>query len=147
MSSIQQEGGMNPIQIIFNNMDAPYKLIIGIFIILTIVYSEVIPQEYSDFADSLIGRIIGIGVIYGVIQTLGWVYGILSALAFLMIVQGSKRLEFVEGFNGGGSINEKKIIGKRWFVEKVLGETPKKIETDKVSTSAIEGINSGGLMM
>ena len=147
MSSIQQEGRMNPLESIINNIDAPYKLIIGIIIILIIVYSEAIPQKYSNFADSLIGRIIGIGIIYGVIQSLGWIYGILSALAFLMIIQGSKRLEYVEGFNGGGSINEKKIIGKRWFVEKVLGEKPKKIETDKVTTTAIEGINSGGLMM
>ncbi len=146
MTSIQQEGGMNPLQAIINNIDAPYKLIIGTIIVLIVVYSDAIPQEYSDFTDSLIGRILGIAIIYGAIQTLGWVYGILSALAFLMIIQGSKRLEYIEGFNGGGSINEKKIIGKRWFVEKVLGEKPKKIETDKVATSAIEGLNSGGLM-
>jgi hypothetical protein len=41
-------------------------------------------------------------------------------------------------FNGGGSITEKKTIGNRWFVEKVLGEWPVTIETDRVATDAID---------
>lgn len=139
-------GGVQYLQTVINNLDSPYNLLFGILLILTIVYSEVIPIEYCNFTDSILGRILGIGIIYGVIKSLGWVYGLLVTIAFLMILQGSRRLEYIEGFNGGGSINEKKIIGKRWFVEKVLGETPKKIETDKVQTSAIEGISSGALM-
>jgi hypothetical protein len=139
-------GGVQYLQTIMNNLDSPYKLLYAVFVILIIVYSEAIPIEYCNFTDSILGRILGVGIIYGVVKSLGWVYGLLTTIAFLMILQGSRRLEYVEGFNGGGSINEKKIIGKRWFVEKVLGEKPKKIETDKVQTSAIEGISSGSLM-
>jgi hypothetical protein len=69
---------------------------------------------------------------------MGWVYGILTALAFLLIINGAPS-NFVAGtFDGGGTVTEKKIIGKKWFVEKVLGENPKKIATDKVTTTAIE---------
>jgi hypothetical protein len=115
--------------------------------ILIIIYSSVIPSEYRNFADTILGRLLGVIIVYGVIQTLGWVYGLLTAMAFLILVFGSSRLESVEGFDGGGTINEKKIIGKRWFVEKVLGENPKKIETDKVQTSAVEGLSSGSMMV
>jgi hypothetical protein len=64
----------------------------------------------------------------------------LTALAFLLILNGAPRLELfgTEGFDGGGTVTEKKTIGKKWFVERVLGETPKKIATDKVITTAIE---------
>ena len=54
------------------------------------------------------------------------------------IVIGSSDTSSLEAFDGGGSVSEKKIVGKRWFVEKVLGEHPKKIATDRVTTSAIE---------
>jgi hypothetical protein len=143
----QQHGGMiNPIQIFIDNLDSPYKLLIGFVLIIGIVYASIISIEIRTFADSIIGRILGIGLIYGIIHSFGWVYGLLATLAFLLILQGSPRLEYVEGFSGGGSINQKKVIGKKWFVETVLGENPKKIETDKVQTSAIEGISSGSLM-
>jgi hypothetical protein len=122
-----------------NNLDSPAKLIYGFVLILIIVYSPIIPFEYRIFADSLLGRIFGIAIVYGVIESLGWVYGILTALAFLLILNGAPRLPSdVEAFDGGGSVSEKKIIGKKWFVEKVLGENPKKIATDKVFTTAVE---------
>ena len=40
-----------------------------------------------------------------------------------------------EGFDGGGSVSQKKIVGDRWFVEKVLGEDPTSIATDRVTTA------------
>jgi hypothetical protein len=127
------------LQVLLMNLDSPAKLLYGFLLILIIVYSPIIPFEYRIFADSLLGRIFGVAIVYGVIESLGWVYGILTALAFLLILNGAPRdgVSF-EGFEGGGTVTEKKIVGKRWFVEKVLGETPKKIATDKVTTTAVE---------
>jgi hypothetical protein len=136
--SYQQGGMINSFQIFMNNLDSPAKLIYGFLLILLIVYSSEIPFDYRVFADSLLGRVLGIAIIYGVVESLGWVYGLLTAMAFLLILNGVPRNDGLEGFDGGGTVTEKKIIGKRWFVEKVLGETPKKIATDKVTTSAIE---------
>lgn len=136
-----QEGGMvSSFQVFMMNLDSPVKLIYGFILILIIVYSPEIPFEYRIFADSLLGRIFGIAIVYGVIESMGWVYGLLTALAFLLILNGAPRLELfgTEGFDGGGTVTEKKTIGKKWFVERVLGETPKKIATDKVITTAIE---------
>ncbi len=146
MASQQQGGMINPIQLFINNLDSPYKLLLGFILVIVIVYASVVPVEVRQFMDSMVGRVSGIAIVYGIIHSFGWVYGLLATLAFLIVLQGAPRLEYVEGFSGGGSINQKKIVGKKWFVEQVLGENPKKIETDKVQTSAIEGISSGALM-
>ena len=135
-----QQGGMvNSFQVLLMNLDSPAKLIYGFLLILLIVFSPEIPFEYRTFADSLLGKIFGVAIVYGVIETMGWVYGILTAMAFLLVLNGAPRDNTgLEGFDGGGTVTEKKIIGKKWFVEKVLGENPKKIATDKVTTTAVE---------
>lgn len=138
--SYQQGGMVNSFQVLLMNLDSPAKLIYGFILILIIVYSPIIPSDYRVFADSILGRIFGIAIVYGVIQSFGWVYGLLTALAFLLVLNGSPRFSYsnLEGFDGGGTVTEKKIIGRKWFVEQVLGENPKKIATDKVTTTAIE---------
>jgi len=138
-----QQGGMNSqgwmvdfVHRMSEQLDSPPKLVYGTLIVLLIAYSSEIPSEYSNFADSLLGRIFGIVIVYGVLETMGWMYGLLTALAFLLLLTGARRT-VQEGFDGGGSVSEKKIIGRRWFVEKVLGEYPTKIATDQVTTAAI----------
>lgn len=139
-----QQGGkvINTINQFISNMDSPAKLIYGAIMIIIIVYSSVIPPEYRSFADSLLGKVFGIAIVYGVVETLGWVYGLLTVVAFLLIINGAPRkmnaTSLSEGFDGGGSVTEKKIIGKKWFVERILGENPTKIATDRVTTNAID---------
>ena len=123
-------------------MDSPAKLLYGFALIIVIVYSSIIPSDYRMFANSILGRIFGIAIVYGVIETVGWIYGLLTALAFLLIINGAPQLpptyDTAEGFDGGGTVSEKRRIGKTWYVEKVLGENTQKIATDKVITSAIQ---------
>ena len=114
--SYQQGGMVNSLQILLSNLDSPVKLFYGIILILIIVYSPVIPFEYRKFADSLIGRIFGIAIVYGVIESLGWVYGLLTALAFLLVLNGANGYSStVEAFDGGGTVTEKRTIGRKWF--------------------------------
>ena len=137
----QQQGGViNSINLFIMNMDSPAKLIYGGLLIILIVYSSIIPVEYRTFADSLLGRVLGVAIVYGVVETLGWVYGLLTAIAFLLIINGATRIDtsMLEAFDGGGTVSEKKTIGKKWFVERVLGENPTKIATDRVTTTAVE---------
>lgn len=138
--SYQQGGMVESFQVLLMNLDSPAKLIYGFLLILLIVYAPLIPVEYRIFADSVLGKLFGVAIVYGVVESLGWVYGLLTALAFLLVLNGAPRTDTsaFEGFDGGGTVSEKKIIGKRWFVEKVLGEHPKKIATDRVTTSAVE---------
>jgi len=118
-------------------VDSPAKLVYGCILILLIVYSAVIPIEYKHLANSTIGRILGIAAVTVSIHYLGWVYGLLTAMAYLLILHGGVSIN--EGFDGGGTVSEKKVIGNRWWVEKVLGEVPSSIATDKVTTNAPGG--------
>ena len=118
-------------------VDSPAKLVYGCILILLIVYSAVIPIEYKHLANSTIGRVLGITAVTVSIHYLGWVYGLLTAMAYLLILHGGVSIN--EGFDGGGTVSEKKVIGNRWWVEKVLGEVPSSIATDRVTTSAPGG--------
>jgi hypothetical protein len=133
---MSHQGGMvNSLHALITNLDSPAKLIYGVILILIIVYSSLIPSEYRIFVDSLLGRVFGIGIIYGVIQTLGWVYGLLTALAFLLVLNGHR----IEGFDG--SITSYKGSGDTWYVEKVLNknnQNQQKIKINEVRTEAIK---------
>jgi hypothetical protein len=119
-------------------MSSPFPLLYGAIMVLLIVYAHVVPMNLRMFADSMLGRLLALAAIYGVIHGLGWVYGLLTAMAFLLILHGAIRnpMSSLEGFDGGTS--EKKVSGRRWFVEKVLGETPAVISTDRVTTQAVQ---------
>ena len=115
-------------------MDSPIKMIYGCILVLIIVYSSVIPLEYKRFADSLLGRIFGIAIVYGVIQQLGWIYGILTAMAFLLLLHGG--IQVREGF--GNMIKKETTRSPTWYVEQMLGK-PDMIVTDQVVTIAPGG--------
>jgi hypothetical protein len=136
---MQGGAAIQSIYTMISKLDSPMKLIYGFIVILIIVYSSEIPADYRTFTDSFLGKIFGVGIVYGVIETMGWVYGLLTAMAFLLILNGAPRklTSSLEGFDGGGSVTEKKAVGKRWFVEKVLGERTTAIATDRVTTNAI----------
>lgn len=118
-------------------MDSPPKLLYGAAMILLITYSSALPTTYRSFADSLIGRLLGIAAVLASLELLGWMYALLTAVAFLLVLHHAPRFHH-EGFEGGGSISQMDVIGKRWFVEKVLGERPSKISTHEVITHAIK---------
>jgi hypothetical protein len=135
-----QNGGMHQIvyslQQMVNSMDSPGKFLYGAIMVVVIVYSSLIPSEYRAFADSMLGRVFGIAIVYGVIEGMGWIYGLLTALAFLLMINGAP--SFKEGFEGGGTVSQKARIGRSWFVERVLGENTKQIATDRVNTQAVQ---------
>lgn len=132
----QQGGALTFPSFLTEQLDSPYRLMFGVVLILTIVYAPIISGEIRSFADSVLGRIFGIGMVYAVVQSMGWVYGLLTAMAFLLLLNGASRT--LEGFDGGGTVSEKKTVKVKWFVESLLGEKPKKVAVDKIMTSAIE---------
>jgi hypothetical protein len=138
-----QQGGMhqvvNSLQDMVHSMDSPGKFLYGAAMAVIIVYSSLIPSEYRAFADSILGRVFGIAIVYGVVEGMGWIYGLLTALAFLLIIKGVPSTHLgTEGFEGGGTVSEKSRIGRDWFVERVLGEHTQKIATDRVNTTAVQ---------
>jgi hypothetical protein len=52
----------------------------------------------------------------------------------------SQKDKLKEGFTAGGAVTAKNAIthNRRWFVEEVLGECPIAIESDRVTTQAVQ---------
>lgn len=128
-------GGTNSLATFIDSIPSvPYTLY-GSILILAIVYVNQIPIGIRNIADSPIGRIIGIIGIVLTLRYIGWSYAVLFTFAYILVLHGATRLE--EGF---ASIQGKNVQRptERWFVERVLGERPHRIEIDRVN---VEGIS------
>ena len=120
-------------------LQSPLSVVYAVLLALLIVYSSLVPNDVRLFADSLLGRILGILWVYLAVEGLGWLFGLFTALAFLMILYLSARPSVsTEGFHGSSGVVEKERIGRRWFVERVLGEDPVAISTEKVTTLPVQ---------
>lgn len=134
----QQSGGfaaVSFVQKMMDQLDSPFRIFYGAVLTLIIVYSSLLPESIVSFVDSLIGRMLSLGLVYFTTTRVSWIYGLLSALTVLVILRSSA-LHYQEGFHG--TVMEKPRIGRRWFVEKVLGEQPEKIATQKVITYPVQ---------
>lgn len=125
-------------------LESPLRLSYAVFLALLLVYSGAVPSELRLFADTLLGRVLAVLWIYLVVEGLGWLFGLFTAMAFLAVVYLSPHTTGrgqggVEGFSGsGGGVVEKERVGRRWFVERVLGEHPVAIATEKVTTLPVQ---------
>lgn len=133
-----QAGGGSPLDLLLKHMDTVPNMIYGFIVIVAISFSDKIPPSFSTFADSALGRLIGVGIVVAVIHFLGWSYGLLTAVAFLLVLRASPRLSN-QNADGFKDMDTREIQGSRWFVERVLGEKPKGLINQDVTTQAIKG--------
>jgi hypothetical protein len=92
--SVQTGGGLLP-SFLSVPLDSPPKLLYGLVVVILIVFVDQVPAYVRDIADSMLGRLIGMGVVVIVTMYGGWPYGLLTALAFLLLVRGARRLSGV----------------------------------------------------
>jgi hypothetical protein len=134
---VQQVGGANPLDIIVQHLDTVPHMVYGALIIVLITFHGHIGSTISSYADGALGRVLGIGLVLGITQTLGWTYGLLTALAFLLIVHGSPRLA-ATSTDSFADLKRHEAKGTLWFVERVLGENPQGITSDSAVTKAVQ---------
>jgi len=134
----QGGGGGSPLDLLLKHMDTVPNMIYGFIAIIAIAFSDKVPPSFSIFADSALGRLIGVGIVVTVTHFLGWSYGLLTAVAFLLMLRASPRLSNQDA-DGFKDMDTRKIQGSRWFVERVLGEKPKGLINQDVTTQAIKG--------
>ena len=136
----QQSGGYQPLDTLLKNMDTVPHLLYGALIIVLITFMGRVPPAVSRFADSSVGRLIAVGLVLGVTYALGFPYGLLTAVALLLVIHASPRLSATaEGFDDMQTYD---TVGTRWFVERVLGEQPKKIVNDGAVTTAVQDLSN-----
>jgi hypothetical protein len=135
--SSAQVGGANPMEPIIKHLDTVPNMIYGFIMVILIAFNRQIGGTIAGYADSALGRVLGIVGIIAATQLMGWTYGLLTALAFLLIVHSSPRLAAtsIEQFN---DLKRQEATGHKWFVEKVLGENPMGIATDNAITQSVQ---------
>jgi hypothetical protein len=129
-------GLSSPIETLIQNIPPIQNTIYGILLILIIVYVHLIPSDVRKIADSLSGRFFGVIGLGLTVRYVGWVYGLLYAMAFLLLIHSAPR-SAEEGFNNMMWKNVERPKS-RWFVERVFGERPIRIERDTVITEAVQ---------
>ena len=109
--------------------------IFGLILVLIAVFADKIADEYSTFIYSDVGTLILFGGVLAILYMKGPVLGILSGMAALMLYNSASA-------SGGEQFTDyqyRKYHNKhRWFVEEVLGERPKAVETDRVQTISVQ---------
>jgi hypothetical protein len=129
---------------LFDHLDAIHNMIYGFLVIILIVFVDKIPPHIGRYVDTAIGRILGLTAIGLCLHYLGWTYALLTAVAFLLLVHISNRQQqtgFV-GTDGFQDLEKRETLGNRWFVETVLGECPQTIESENVTTSAVQDLSN-----
>ena len=115
--------------------ESPLTIYTLLALILCIVYVKQIPLRIRRLADTILGRLtlFVLTIVVGKYTTFS--NGLLLALLSLLLLSMSPRTN--EGYQDARSV--KKVTDKNlWWVEQVFKETPKEIDEDEVSTSAIQ---------
>lgn len=94
-------------------------------------FAESAPRKSFDFLDNYIGLALFFIVPLGISCSLDWATGLLAAAVALIFFARLKLKDSTEGFMDD-MITEIVPTTKRWFVEKVLGETPIAISSDRI---------------
>lgn len=131
------KGGMREVLLDFSKkqMSLASNLFLGL-LVLGITFFNTIPKVYANQADTFIGRLLLLVLLYITVEMGGWLHGILLAIFFALVLSVSTRNK-VEGFKSDQEIRmvpEKKL----WFVEETLKERPVAIEDEKVKTIAVQ---------
>jgi hypothetical protein len=141
---------------VFDWMKQSSHLYLSVFlsvIFLWTIYAEKVPAAWLYQLSTPIGRLLLLMLLYIVHMLAGWIPALLFAIAIALtwanrpLYKPAPSEKAMEGFDGGG--NNTRVIdveagGHRWFVERALNETPRRIIQDRVSTDAVQDDSSKG---
>jgi hypothetical protein len=105
-------------------------LVLGSFI-------EIAPRKSLKFLDNLIGRALFFIIPFLIAVLIDWPTGLLAATVSLIIFARLQKEDSSEGFSDIDD-NSTQLISNshRWFIERVMGERPVAISSDRARTTA-----------
>lgn len=108
-------------------------------------FAETASRKSLEFLDSTLGRVIFFIAPIFIAYAIDWPTGVLAATVSLIVYAKLQKPDVDEGFTDSSDDNTSDVSTKiissshRWFVEKVLGESPVAISSDRIRTSAVQG--------
>ena len=106
------------------------------------------PRKSLELLDNTFGLVLFFVLPMIITNLLDWPTGLLAATVSLIVFARLQKEDSSEGFsNSVDNTNEQvtTVISNptRWFIEKVLGERPVAISSDRVITSAVQDSDTG----
>ena len=127
-------------------LQEPLTIVIVVGLLVLGTFAEICPRKSLEILDNILGKSVLFGVPLILALFLDWPTGLLAAVVSLIIFTKLNKPDEDEGFlditteNNNGDVQTTSIVSNthRWFVEKVLGEIPVAISSDRVLTSAVQ---------
>ena len=116
----------------------PVTILTVIGLLVAGAFAEIAPRKSLEFLDNVIGKTVFFLAPLFISVMIDWPTGLLAAVVSLIIIARLQRSEEEEGFSNDHESTKFVSSSHRWFVEKVLGETPIAISSDRISTSAVK---------
>jgi len=116
----------------------PSTILSVIGLIVAGSFAELVPRNSIEFLDNPLGSILFFVTPFIFSALIDWPTGLLAAVVSLIFFARLQKEDSSEGFSDlGESDQSTKLISNphRWFVEKVLGERPIAISSDRIGTS------------
>lgn len=113
---------------------APYNVLLFL-ILVSILYFEKLPREIQRIFNGFFGKTLFVLILLGLLIK---GHTILSVMLIIYYFRSISTVTF-ESFVPGGVTNHHIIEGKnRWFIERLLDETPYLIEDSIITTDAAQ---------
>jgi len=111
--------------------------IVGLLVLGSFV--EIAPRKSLEFLDNIIGKSLFFLLPFLIAILIDWPTGLLAATVSLIIFARLQKPDSSEGFSNvsdNTDISTKLISNSnRWFIERILGESPLAISSDRITTS------------
>ena len=124
-------------------MKFPFTVLAMAGLLVTGAFIEIAPRSSLEFLDNTIGYTLFFTVPFIFMSYFDWSIGLLAAVVSLIVFTRLEKGDSDEGFSDkSGDDNEvsTKVVSNphRWFIEKILGEEPVAISSDRIITSAVQ---------
>ena len=124
-------------------LHSPLTILSVVGLVILGSFIEIAPRKSLEFLDNMLGRSLFFIFPFIIAILIDWPTGLLAATVSLIIFARLQKQDSSEGFADSSDTldNSTKLVSSsnRWFIEKVLGESPIAISSDRVTTSASKG--------
>ena len=120
---------------------SPLTILYVVGLIVAGTFAEIAPRKSLEFLDTTFGTILFFVFPLFTSFFLDWATGLLATVVVLIIFTRLQRSDSSEGFVDD-ILTEIIPSPKRWFVEKILGETPIAISSDRIKRSSDNDIDA-----
>jgi hypothetical protein len=148
-SPVQEEIDMSLMSWLTNThtvLHWPATILLVAGLLVTGAFAEIAPRKSLEFLNNTLGYSLFFIMPFVFTALIDWPTGLLAAVVSLVLFARLLQKDTEEGFSDtvdDTSGQSTKVISNphRWFIERMLGETPVAISSDRIVTSAVQDEN------